>query len=138
MFHWIRLRAFVYATEEREKVLEAMRNIMDGELKTRHAEGAYGDPIEIIEMSGKRDRDARGIISTMNESDRKSLFDTLDERTDDDSIFHFRLDRQEAYLGKLRLASGGDVIGVELKLQSYPASREKAIESMKEFLEALL
>ena len=138
MFHWIRLRAFVYATEEREKVLEAMRNVMDGDVRISHAEGAYGDPIEIIEMSGKRDRDARSIISTMNESDRKSLFDTLDERTDDDSIFHFRLDRQEAYLGKLRLASGGDVIGVELKLESYPASRERALENMGKFLEELL
>jgi RNA binding exosome subunit len=138
MFHWIRLRAFVYATEEREKVLEAMRNVMDGDVRISHAEGAYGDPIEIIEMSGKRDRDVKKIISSMDESDRKSLFDTVDDRTDDDSVFHFRLDKQEAHLGNLRLASGGDVIGVELKLQSYPASREKAIESMRKFLEALL
>ena len=138
MFHWIRLRAFVYATEEREKVIQAMKNLVDAEPKVSHAEGAYGDPIEILEMSGKRDRIAKDMISSLPESDRKALLDTVEDRTDEDSIFHFRIDKQDAYLGNTRLGSGGDVIGVEMKVESYPSSRERAVENLGAFLEGLL
>ncbi len=138
MFHWIRLRAFVYATEDREKVIEAMKNIMDGQPDVSHAEGAYGDPIEILRIEGKRDRDVRSVISSLPAEDRRALLETLEDRTDDDSVFHFRLDKQKAYLGDMRLVSGGDVISVELKPESYPASRERAIHGMKSYLEGLL
>ena len=137
MFHWIRLRAFVYATEDREKVIQAMNNLVEGEPKISHAEGAYGDPIEILEISGKRDRIAKDIISKMPDAERKALLETLESRTDDDSIFHFRIDKQEAYLGNIRLGSGGDVIGVEMKMESYPSSRERAVENMGRFLEGM-
>ena len=138
MFHWIKLRAFVYATEERKKVVQAMKNLVDEEPKISHAEGAYGDPIEILEMSGKRDRMAKDMIASLPESDRKVLLDTVEDRTDEDSIFHFRIDKQDAYLGNIRLGSGGDVIGVEMKVESYPSSRERAVENMRSFLEGLL
>ena len=137
MFHWIRLRAFVYATEDREKVVQAMKNLVDGEPRTRHAEGAYGDPIEILEISDKKDRLAREIIGSLPEGDRASLLKTVGERTDDDSVFHFRVDKQEAYSGNIRLGSGGDVISVEMKIESYPSSRERAVENMRGFLEGI-
>ncbi len=138
MFHWIRLRAFVYATEERDKVLAAMRELMDGEVKISHAEGAYGDPIEIIEMKGKRDRDAKAVLSTLPVEERKHMLETLENRTDDDSVFHFRVDKQELYLGNARLSNGGDVITVAMKIESYPSSRDRALESMRSYLEGLI
>lgn len=139
MFHWIRLRAFIYATEDREKVIKAVKNSgISGEMKSEIAEGAYGDIIEIIEIKAKKNREIDAVFSSMSREDLKSLLDTVEDRVDDEGIFHFRLDKQALYSENFLLSSGGDVVSLEIKIKAYPSSREKAVEVMKSYLEDLI
>ena len=139
MFHWAALRAFVYATEDRDKVIQAMENLgLKGELKSSKAEGAYGDRIEIIEVRAKKNSDIKEFLSNLGKDIIARILENLDERTDDEGILHFRADKQSAYDGIVKISNGGDVIAVEMKIEVYPFSRERAIESAKKYLEGLL
>lgn len=52
---------------------------------------------------------------------------TVDERTDDDAVLHFRLDKQKAFLGTVVVASDGDPIDVRVKLKAFSSRREEAL-----------
>ena len=139
MFHWMRLRAFVYATEDREKVMEAISNTgISGDIGSEIAEGAYGDRIEIIEVRSARKRDVDRLFSMMKGEDIGHILETLEERMDSEGVLHFRLDKQELYMGIASASRGGDVISVEIKVRAYPSSRERAIGIMREYLEGFL
>jgi len=139
MFHWIKLRVFIYATEDRDKVMEALHNTgIDGEMKSEIAEGAYGDRIEILEIKGKKKSEIDALFKSLSKDEIKSMIETLEDRIDDEGIFHFRLEKQEMYGNHPVLSSGGDIIAIEVKIASYPSSREKAVEVMREYLEAFL
>ena len=139
MFHWIKLRAFVYATEDRKKVIRAMENTgISGNMRRDMAEGAYGDTIEILELRGERKSEIDALFKSLSEGDIRELLDEVDERMDDEGVFHFRLGKQEMYEDKHVLSRGGDIISVEIKVATYPSSREKAIALMREYLEAML
>ena len=139
MFHWIKLRAFVYATEDREKVMEAMNNTgIEGEMRSDIAEGAYGDSIEIIELRSGKESSINSLFRAMKKEDIEDILRTLEDRIDEENILHFRLDKQRMFENDMHLSYGGDVIAVEIKIESYPSSRDAAISIMKAYLEDLL
>ncbi len=139
MFHWIRFRAFVYATEDREKVIKAMKNAGScGDIRSNIAEGAYGDRIEILEARMKKKSEIDGIMSKIGKRGMEKILENLDDRVDEEGILHFRLDKQKAYLGEIEISRGGDVIAVEMKIETYPFSRERAIKIAREYMEEFL
>ena len=138
MFHWMKLRAFVYATEDHDRVMQALDNISEGDTAVNHAQGAYGDSIEIIERTVKKERMIKALFSRLSKPDIRRIADETDERTDERSVFHLRLDKQRACEGELVPGSGGDVVDIEVKIASYPASRDSAVAMMKGYLEAML
>ncbi len=139
MFHWIKLRAFVYATEDREQVLEAMNNTgIDGEMRSDIAEGAYGDSIEVMELRSTKESAIKSLFRAMKKEDIREILRTLEDRIDDENILHFRLDKQRIFENDMQLSHGGDVIAVEIKIEAYPSSREAAMKIMREYLEDLL
>lgn len=139
MFHWIRLRVFVYATEDREKVIQAVKNSgIEGQMRSDIAEGAYGDSIEIMELRSTKESVIKSLFRAMKKEDIREILRTLEDRIDDENILHFRLDKQSMFENDMQLSHGGDVIAVEIKIESYPSSREAAIKIMREYLEDLL
>jgi hypothetical protein len=137
--HYLSFRTFVQATEVEERVVEAMRLVTGvDEFERTETEGYHGNPIIILETTLKRKRDIRNVFSRLDTEDVQLLIDTLDERVDEDSHLYMRLDKQEAFLGGMRLADGGDVIRVRGALISHPKNREVAIASLKVFLESCL
>lgn len=139
MFHWIRLRVFVYATENRDKVMVAVENTgLKGEIMSSKAEGAYGDRIEIIELICRKKRDIEEFLRKLGKENMARIVEGLGERMDDEGVIHFRLDKQEAYAGRMKISGGGDVIAVEMKVEAYPFSRGRAIENARKYLEGLL
>lgn len=132
------LRAFAGATEVEERVLAAVRFASGAEdVSITRTTGHFGNPIIIFEAEHKKARDIRRFLEHLDNSGiRAALAGQAEARVDGERVFHFRLDKQQAYLGKLVLATGRDVIDVHLKVGAYPATREAAVRAVSEWLGA--
>lgn len=60
----------------------------------------------------------------MNDEDKKRLYHLFDMRLDDSGILYLRFDKQEAFLGRLKLSESEDVIRVRIRFSAYPISKE--------------
>jgi len=70
----------------------------------------------------------------LDPEEKEFLLSTLEYRIDDQNFLHIRIDKQEAYMGKLRIVEGGDAIAMKVKVISYPAKKEKIVEISKELI----
>jgi hypothetical protein len=138
--HHLTFRAFCQATEDEARVAEALRFASGEDAKDINRErciGYHGNPIVIMDIAVLKARMVKGVFLRLSEEDRAELQGTLEGRIDEDCAFYFRLDKQEAYLGRMVLGEKGeehDVIAVHGKVKTYPKSREGAIEVMDAFL----
>jgi RNA binding exosome subunit len=138
-FFSLKFRTYVHATESHEKVERALRTACgdDVDIATEKTSGFHGNPIEILEteISGKKNIDSvfSNIMILLPE-----LFcdDTheLEKRLDDDCVVHMRFDKQAAYSGRLMLVSHEDVIAMQAKVRSYPASRAVAKKNLQQYI----
>ncbi|HEV8595029.1 MAG TPA: RNA-binding domain-containing protein, partial [Thermoplasmata archaeon] len=103
MFHWVELRAFVHATEDEEKVVAAMRTVMaDGDLRRDVLEGHFRNPLVALTVRTEKAAEVREfgrrLLAAMG---KEQVLDDLAARIDEDSVYHLRVDKQRAYLGKI-------------------------------------
>jgi RNA-binding protein len=148
VIHHISFRVIAHSTEERSRVMDALglflksslREKVPDSLATRvdaiDAEGHYGNPITIysIQLTRKHDTMAFAdfVHKNMTSDDIKTLRDEMPERLDDDQVFHLRFDKQEAYLGNVKLVSSSDAITAKVKIETYPKNREMAGKIVEE------
>ncbi len=133
---------FCHATEEEEKVLRAFRNALPENLRDKKADtemlrGLYGN--KILKLSLKlvaRKRESRDFMehlrNKLSEEDRNRLVSEASERIDGSGFF-FRLDKQEAYHGRLKVADGNDTIEVRLTIETFvekSGAKEKEMEKL--------
>jgi RNA binding exosome subunit len=132
----VHLRAFAHATEELERVMKALAFASGkDEVEKSNSRGHFGNPIVIVEVGLTRSKDIKGFFKRLNDAGiAGSLAGEVEQRMDDDSVLHFRLDKQMAYLGRLELAEGKDVIDCSMKVRAYPARRDVAIAAVRKFL----
>lgn len=138
MIRRISLRAFVAATEDEERVLEALgifapRNGISS-IKVR---GHFGNEIEILEanLHKKESREFFRILKQqLPTSDLAKLQREIEARLDDANQFHFRLDKQAAYRRRVCLTESKDAIDVSVAVETYPARREEALRIMGDLL----
>jgi RNA binding exosome subunit len=100
MIHNISYRLMVYGTEDEEKVLEALRNVIPGRQhpKGRIAEGYHGNPITVLRGRLDRRRALREFTEEFREVFRGRM-DELEDRFDENGNLFLRLDKQEALEG---------------------------------------
>jgi RNA binding exosome subunit len=113
---------FVHATEDFDKVIKAVENLMPPRLRERkkveveETYGHYENPIRIIRVSFRNPEYASQaftwIWARLPDEDRACFMKDLDLHINDKSRLYMRLDKQEAFLGQARLSSGDDVIKV--------------------------
>lgn len=138
----LELRAYVHATEERERVLKALRSVLGEEfwstavvLEERY-EGHYGNPVTVLTVrlpSAEQAATAlKSILSRLSNGDIAILLQSLEERVDRNGSLYFRLSKQDAYLGRLILYEADDVIRVSIGFQGR---RRKALEEYLRVLE---
>jgi RNA-binding protein len=138
--HSLCFRAFCQATEDESKVKAALLFSSGGKeerIKRTKCEGYYGNQIVILEVCIESTRSIKSFFQRLSHNDRRTLVDDLERRIDEDCTFYFRLDKQEASLGRLflgELEEENDIIAVHGKVRSYPKSRESSIRLMGEYL----
>lgn len=136
---WIRVSAVVHATEDREKVGEAIATLFpfEFEIAVSRATGHYGNPIEYLEVELKNRREIelfwKNLMKLLGEQ-RDFLLNSLEDRIDRENTLHIRIDKQKAYLGEVELKDGDDTIAIKVKAVTYPARREKIVEFLRDLI----
>lgn len=142
--HHIDVRAFRYATEVPDRVIDALRVIYpsfdepdEPTLERSVTEGHYGNQIEVYSLSLTRADEFRTVFEQLRRhGDLQVVLDELDERMTDECDLFLRFDKQHAYTdGRLDLGRG---IEMRIRVEAYPAKREAAMENIHDYLETLL
>ncbi|RLG88971.1 MAG: exosome protein [Thermoprotei archaeon] len=137
------LRTYVHATEDLEKVKKALINILPVGVRGNvnidivKTKGHYGNEISIlsIKLKGRSsDELLRNILCRLSESERGILIASLSDRVDPRvSHLYIRLSKQDAYLGRIRLLDGSDVIKIVFSFTSL-----KSVDSLRNVLEEMI
>lgn len=133
-FHYIDLRTFCYATEDDQRVEEALRTFLPDEFPVERAEteGHHGDRILVLTARVENADEIRHVLDRLGElEDLERIRAELDERVDENCSLFLRLDKQSALSGDVRL---GDGITLRAKVEAYPAKKEAAVENAREAL----
>lgn len=138
----LELRAYVHATEERERVIQALKSILgedlweQAEVTEERYEGHYGNPVTVLTVkindADKASKAFESILSRLTHGDVSILLHSLDERVDKNGTLYFRLSKQDAYLGRLIVYEADDVVRVSI---SFQGRRRKALEEYRKKLE---
>ena len=137
-FATLHARALCHATEVLDRVMQAVRTAVgDVELETTRTSGHHGNEIAVVEAHSADPETMRHVFQMLSPEDRAEILRTLPQRLDESCNLFIRVDKQEAFLGTLRLSSSEDVIAIRMKVTAYPAKKEVAEERVAEYLRGL-
>lgn len=131
------LEALVHATEDLEKVAQAVLNLLPPELRDRdrasceEVRGHYNNPIRILRLrlrGSEVEALLRFLADNMSEPDKLSIRETLGLRVDEEGHLYMRFDKASAFRGEVRLTNRGEAVKVRVLL---PLSR---LEFLRELL----
>ncbi len=135
----IYLRCLVHSTEDVEKVKKAMQFISGYEKFSEETiKGYHGNVLIVLSLTLTKNQDILRFMKRLNELGITELIvENITSLMDNDGEIHIRFDKQEAYMERIALTSGGDVITLKIKVLSYPKRRETAIKNFKSFIEMI-
>ncbi len=109
---YINVRFFVHATEDLDKVIEAVRHVLPSDyvdtivFEKNSLRGHYGNSITLFETRIKEREIINAFIENLSlrldEMDKKMLVREIDLHVEKGSLY-FRLDKQAAFQDKLKL-----------------------------------
>ncbi|MDD3986058.1 MAG: RNA-binding protein [Methanobacterium sp.] len=139
MIHNLSYRAFVYGTENKEKVLESIKTLFpNSSPQCEETEGYYKNPVLILTNKIDKKREIKDFVdklSKMNDPIRKRILHRLEDKMDDSGNLFLRFDKQRAYQGDLKIVEHGDSIHLKIKIAAYPAKKKVALEIARKLFE---
>lgn len=115
---YIEIRVFAHATEDHEKVLNALRNLLPPEIidnvifKKTNLSGHHGNPITLFEAQIKEKDAVKAVFEKISASlsmlDKELLSSKLDQHVDKGTLY-IRLDKQSAYSNEFKLAQADPI-----------------------------
>lgn len=138
-FHYIDLRTFCYATEDDQRVEDALRLLLPEEFEITRADstGHHGDRILILSARVENADGMRTVLDALGDlpdAEFSQVEDELDERVTENTEFFLTLSKQAAFNGDVER---GDGITFRAKVEAYPAKKEHAVDNMESVLESL-
>jgi RNA binding exosome subunit len=134
---------FAHATEDQSKVKSSLLNIIPLSMRKSLSiseevvMGHHGNEIRIYGVELHSDlvyETLKYLICSLSESDKNILLISLDSRVGDTSShLHIRLGKQEAYMGRITIRDGNDVIKILVTVEGC-----RAVEDLKKFLTELI
>jgi len=136
---YIDIRVFAHATEDTDKVLNAVRNILPPEsidivaFKKTNLSGHYGNPIILFEAQIKERSVVQAVFERLSLGlstlDKELLSNEIKQHLDKGNLY-IRLDKQSVYLNELRL-SNADPIHFRIHFKKH--SQEEIVDICKRF-----
>jgi RNA binding exosome subunit len=115
---YIDIRVFAHATEDVDKVLNAVRNIFPSELidivafRKSSLAGHHGNPIILFEARIKEKSAAQAVFEKLSLGlsmlDKEQLNNEIVQHLDKGNLY-IRLDKQSAFLNELKLSSADPI-----------------------------
>ncbi|ANF22895.1 RNA-binding protein [Thermococcus piezophilus] len=144
--HHVRLTTFIHATEDEDKVLEAISTFIPEEIDDDdvlfdivETQGFFGNPIKVVNVEIKRSKAVRTFLEyfkeLLSDRDKTYLLDHLDEKVDEEGTFYVRFNKQRAYLGEAEVDEGEDVIQIKIKAKAFPIKKEAVVKAVREWLD---
>jgi RNA binding exosome subunit len=131
---------FAHATEDEQRVLSVLRTLLpEGvEVYRSKLEGHHGNPIINLEAKVGQRKLLRElwqrVLTKLRADEMKKLSKIVPERVDENCFFYLRFDKQLAHAGELVFTDSGDAIHFKLKVTTYPARRELAVNLLEKFI----
>ncbi|MBN1329581.1 MAG: hypothetical protein JXA54_08925 [Candidatus Heimdallarchaeota archaeon] len=132
-----------HSTEDIERVKIAMLNLLPeiirdkveiSEIKLR---GHAGNEMFLLELDitqNKMIKDLLGYLAAkIQEIDKDSLLQEIDERIDENNCFYVRFNKQDAYNGIITLDDGDNTIRVVIKFIIYKQEPNLLTEALQNF-----
>ena len=139
VFHWVKVTAFCYATEDEEKLGDMMACISGTrDFNAEMSDGHHGNSMIIFTAELKNNAECAGLFGRLGADVIGTVIGELDSRVDDDCMFYMRLDKQAAVSDVYEIAHHGDVVSITCKIVSHPARKDVATANMRRFLEKVL
>jgi RNA-binding protein len=139
MIHNISYRAFVYGTENKEKVLKSIKTLFpNSSPQCEVTEGYYKNPVLILSNKIDKKREIKDFVeklSKMDDPTRKRILHQLENKMDDFGNLFLRFDKQRAYQGDMKVVEHGDSIHLKIKIAAYPAKKKVALEIARKLFE---
>ncbi len=131
------IQTFINATEDPDKVRNALRTLIGEELpekmEAEELEGVHGNPITLVRIGYRRERDiSRILVRWYDMAFWKEAMERVDERLDEGLDMHVRVDKGSVCRGEIELWRTGGSIAITLKAATYPSSRERTLEILRE------
>jgi RNA-binding protein len=131
MIHNISYRAFVYGTENKEKVLESIKTLFPNSSPQCEAtEGYYENTVLILHDKIDKKKEIKDFVaklSIMKDPAKRMVLNQLGDKMDDYGNLFLRFDKQRAFLGDLKVVEHGDSIHLKIKIAAYPAKKKVAM-----------
>ncbi len=141
-FHWIKVKAVCYATEDEDLIHDVMMQLIGTEddecFDVDISEGLHGNPITVIDANLAHNKEYERLFRNIGQGPLEEVLEEIDERVDDDCILYMRLDKQKAVKGEYVISHSGDVISITAKIVAHPAKKEIAVENAKAFITRIL
>jgi len=133
------MRVFAHATEDPDKVLTAVRNMLPLELVDSvtfgraNLTGHHGNPIILLEARIKDRKMVHAVFSKLCSSlsmlDKELLMNEISQHLDKGNLY-IRLDKQSAYMNELRL---GSTDPVHMRIHFKRPRAEEVVGVCREF-----
>ncbi len=142
----LEISTLCHATEDLEKVRRSVINLLPTAIKTLYEnsikvnllEGYYGNPIFFLNLKIEDPAHAtlivRHLVKSLDQLDIAGLETAIGLHQDSSGNLYLRFDKQQAYLGRVKLSDGDDVIKVKIRFKPF-AKREFKSRGLKVFLE---
>lgn len=122
---YVDIRFFIHATEDPNKVIEAVRRLLPTQyideivFKRSNLKGHYGNPITLFETRIKKREIIRALVenlsSGLSELDKEALLGEIGSHIEKGSLY-IRLDKQAAFQGEFELCSA-DPVRMRMRLR---------------------
>ena len=136
---YIDIRVFAHATEDTEKVLSAIRNVLPTDLvdrvvfKKTSLTGHYRNPLILFETRVKEKDAVKAVFeklaSSLGSLDKELLNNEIKQRLDKGN-FYIRLDKQSAFLNEFKLCSRDPI---RFRIHFKKSNPEEILEICKKF-----
>lgn len=139
VFASLHARVICHATEDFGSVEKAIRAVIgDANLHVSRTEGVHGNEIDVVQAEVGDARAILAFFDRLSTEALRRLADTLEQRIDDERNMFIRIEKQLALAGDIRLSTGDDVVSVRLRVRSFPARKEAAVQVVRQFLTELI
>ncbi|MDO5834876.1 MAG: RNA-binding protein [Methanobacterium sp.] len=139
MIHNLSYRAFVYGTENEDKVREALSTLLPTAQPDREiTEGYHKNQVTILQGKITKKREVKDFLEkivALKSSSKKRILRELEHRMDDRGNLFLRFDKQRAYMGDLKIVEHGDALHLKLKIAAYPARKEEALKVARQIFQ---